>query len=198
MCRRSSDDMRGNYLEGEKLLMSLNQILLIGNAGRDAELRYTQNGAAVANFSIAVTRRYQSRDEMREDTEWFNVSAWERQAENVAERVKRGSRVFVDGRLSTREYTSGNGETRTSLDVNANRVLVLTPRDSGGENANARDSGGENANDGYPQRRSDDQRSTEQSNGYGSNGQAKTEYSATAATQSSQYGDPNDLENLPW
>ena len=198
MCRRSSDDMRGNYLEGEKLLMSLNQILLIGNAGRDAELRYTQNGTAVANFSIAVTRRYQSRDEMREDTEWFNVSAWERQAENVAERVKRGSRVFVDGRLSTREYTSGNGETRTSLDVNANRVLVLTPRDSGGENANARDSGGENANDGYPQRRSDDQRSTEQSNGYGSNGQAKTEYSATAATQSSQYGDPNDLENLPW
>ena len=198
MCRRSSDDMRGNYLEGEKLLMSLNQILLIGNAGRDAELRYTQNGAAVANFSIAVTRRYQSRDEMREDTEWFNVSAWERQAENVAERVKRGSRVFVDGRLSTREYTSGNGETRTSLDVNANRVLVLTPRDSGGENANARDSGGENANDGYPQRRSDDQRSTEQSNGHGSNGHAKTEYSAAATTQSSQYDDPNDLENLPW
>ena len=105
--------------------MSLNQILLIGNAGRDAELRYTQNGAAVANFSIAVTRRYQSRDEMREDTEWFNVSAWERRAEFVAERVKRGNRVFVDGRLSTREYTTGNGEARTSLDVTANRVLVL-------------------------------------------------------------------------
>ena len=113
--------------------MSLNQILLIGNAGRDAELRYTANGAAVANFSMAVNRRYQARDEVREETEWFNVAAWERQAEWVSERVKRGTRVFVDGRLSTREYTSGSGETRVSLDVNARRVIPLTPRQNGEE-----------------------------------------------------------------
>ena len=172
-------------MEGVKLLMSLNQILLIGNAGRDAELRYTQNGVAVANFSIAVTRRYQSRDEMREDTEWFNVSAWDRQAENVSDRVKRGNRVFVDGRLSTREYTSGNGETRTSLDVNANRVLVLSPRENGSENAN-RES---------PRRQGDEQKSATNSNGH-----AASEYAsaATAPQQSSEYDDPNDLENLPW
>ena len=170
--------------------MSLNQILLIGNAGRDAELRYTQNGAAVANFSIAVTRRYQSRDEMREDTEWFNVSAWERRAEFVAERVKRGNRVFVDGRLSTREYTAGNGEARTSLDVTANRVLVLSPRDGANE-------GGDS---GYPQRRDESSNPSPDANGHGSNGHVTSEYEPTVATaqSSTQYDDPNDLENLPW
>ena len=109
--------------------MTLNQILLIGNAGRDAELRYTQNGTAVANFSIAVSRRYRIREDVHEDTEWFNVSAWERQAEFAAERIKRGTRVFVDGRLSTREYVAGSGESRTSLDVNASRVIALSPRE---------------------------------------------------------------------
>ena len=171
--------------------MTLNQILLIGNAGRDAELRYTPNGAAVANFSIAVNRRYQVRDEMREDTEWFNVAAWERQAEFVAERVKRGTRVFVDGRLSTRQYTAGNGETRTSLDVNANRVIALTPRDSGDENL-----GGE-----YPtrenRRREDDAPSP---NGNESNGHVTSEYAPAATTRqpTAEVGDTDDLENLPW
>ena len=171
--------------------MTLNQILLIGNAGRDAELRYTPNGAAVANFSIAVNRRYQVRDEMREDTEWFNVAAWERQAEFVAERVKRGTRVFVDGRLSTREYTAGNGETRTSLDVNANRVIALSPRDNAVENE-----GGA-----YPTR--DNRRrneSTPTSNGNGSNGHVTSEYAPTATTPNpnGQVAETDDLENLPW
>ena len=103
--------------------MSLNQILLIGNAGRDAELRYTANGRAVANFSIAVNRRWMSNNEWQEETEWFNVSVWGQQAENIANRVRRGARVFVDGRLSTREWTNQSGVTRTSLDVNAFRVI---------------------------------------------------------------------------
>lgn len=177
-------------MEGEEFLMSLNQILLIGNAGRDAELRYTQNGAAVANFSIAVNRRYQVRDEVREDTEWFNVSAWERQAENVAERVKRGNRVFVDGRLSTREYTAGNGETRVSLDVNANRVLVLSPRDSADQTGDG----------GYPHRQGDEQRPAQHVNGHNGAGSGNSEYAATAtvATESPEYDDATDLENLPW
>ncbi len=170
--------------------MTLNQILLIGNAGRDAELRYTQNGTAVANFSIAVTRRYQARDEMREDTEWFNVSAWDRQAEGVAERVKRGTRVFVDGRLSTREYTANNGETRVSLDVNANRVLVLSPRETDGE-------GGYN---GYSERRSDDRASSEYSEVHRNNGRQNTarNVAPSVASDHREYDDPNDLENLPW
>ena len=165
--------------------MSLNQIILIGNAGRDAELRYTQSGTAVANFSMAVNRRYQVREEMREETEWFNVSAWERQAEFVSDRVKRGTRVFVDGRLSTREYTAGNGETRTSLDVNANRVIALSPRDDD-----------TNQGPGYPSQ--DENR--RQPNGYASNGHTTSEYRQTAAADNSTSlpEDGSDLENLPW
>ena len=113
--------------------MSLNLILLIGNAGRDAELRYTASGRAVASFSIAVNRNYQVNGEWREETEWFNVSSWGQQAESVANSIRRGSRVFVEGRLSTREYTTQAGLTRTSLDVNAFRVINLTGRDEGGE-----------------------------------------------------------------
>ncbi len=106
--------------------MSLNLILLIGNAGRDAELRYTPSGAQVANFSMAVSRSYQVNNEWQQTTEWFNVAAWGRQAENVAQRVRRGSRVFVEGRLSTRQYTTQTGESRTSLEVNAFRVMNLS------------------------------------------------------------------------
>ena len=160
--------------------MSLSQILLIGNAGRDAELRYTQSGTAVANFSIAVNRRYRTGDDMREETEWFNVSAWQRQAEFAADRVKRGTRVFVDGRLSTREYTSGNGENKISLDVNANRVIALSAKE-----------GGENHSAGYPQR--DVERRT--TNGYAVNGNVTSDYAPTA-TANPQNTD--DLENLPW
>lgn len=106
--------------------MTLNLILLIGNAGRDAELRFTPNGNQVANFSLAVNRNYQVNGEWQQETEWFNVSSWGRQAEVVSQRVRRGSRVFVEGRLSTRSYTTESGERRTTLEVNAFRVLNLT------------------------------------------------------------------------
>ncbi len=113
--------------------MSLNQILLIGNAGRDAELRYTANGRAVTGFSMAVNRSYQVNNEWQEETEWFNVSVWGQQAENVANRVRRGAKVFVDGRLATREWTNQAGITRTSLEVTAYRVINLSGREEGEE-----------------------------------------------------------------
>lgn len=158
--------------------MSLNQILLIGNAGRDAQLRYTQNGSAVANFSMAVNRRYQVRDETREDTEWFNVAAWERQAEWVSERVKRGTRVFVDGRLATREYTSGNGEMRVSLEVNARRVIPLAVQANGDGENGERES--------YP--RGDVDAST------------SDDPAATAVAEDTPHSgdETDDLENLAW
>ena len=106
--------------------MTLNQILLIGNAGRDAELRFTPNGNQVASFSLAVNRNYQVNGEWQQETEWFNVSSWGRQAEIVSQRVRRGSRVFVEGRLSTRSYTTESGESRTTLEVNAFKVMNLT------------------------------------------------------------------------
>ena len=106
--------------------MSLNQILLIGRAGTDPEMRYTPNGTAVTNFRLAVNNsRRGSNGDWTEDTEWFTVSAWERQAESVNQYLAKGRRVFVDGRLSTKQYTSSSGEARTSLEVSAFKVVIL-------------------------------------------------------------------------
>jgi single-strand DNA-binding protein len=106
--------------------LSLNQILLIGRAGNDPEMRYTPSGTAVTSFSLAVNnnRRDQS-GEWTEETEWFRVSAWDRQAESVNQYLAKGRRVFVEGRLSTSQYTSNSGEARTSLEVRAFRVIFL-------------------------------------------------------------------------
>ena len=106
--------------------MSLNQILLIGNAGTDPEIRYTPSGKPVTNFRLAVSNKWRDQNgEWTEDTEWFTVTAWERQAESVNQYLAKGRRVFVDGRLSTRQYTSNSGEARTSLEVRASRVVFL-------------------------------------------------------------------------
>ena len=113
--------------------MTLNLLLLIGNTGRDAELRYTSNGRAVCNFSMAVNRRWQVNEEWQEETEWFNVAVWGQQAENVANKVRRGDRVFVEGRLSSREYEASSGAVRHSLEVNAFRVINLTKKEGEGE-----------------------------------------------------------------
>ncbi|MBG81999.1 MAG: single-stranded DNA-binding protein [SAR202 cluster bacterium] len=107
--------------------MSLNQILLIGRAGNDPEMRYTPSGTPFTSFSLAVNnnRRDPNGDGWIEETEWFRVTAWERQAELVNQYLAKGRRVFVDGRLSTRQYTSSSGEARTSLEVRAFRVVFL-------------------------------------------------------------------------
>jgi single-strand DNA-binding protein len=114
--------------------LSLNQILLIGRAGTDPEMRYTPSGTPVTNFRLAVSNsRRDANGEWTEDTEWFTVTAWERQAESVNQYLAKGRRVFVDGRLSTRQYTSNSGEARTSLEVRASKVVFLDA--PGGESA---------------------------------------------------------------
>jgi len=116
--------------------MSLNQILLIGRAGNDPEMRYTSSGTPVTSFSLAVNNsRRDQNGEWTEDTEWFRVTAWERQAESVNQYLSKGRCVFVDGRLSTSQYTTNSGETRTSLEVRAFKVVFLDS--SGGESSDA-------------------------------------------------------------
>ncbi len=167
--------------------MSLNLILLIGNAGRDAELRYTASGRAVAGFSMAVNRNYQVDGEWRSDTEWFNVSQWGQQAENVANSIRRGSRVFVEGRLSTREFTTQAGLTRTSLDVSAFRVINLTGRDEGGE-------GGYGAYPPAPE--SQQAQSGAHSQQSPQSGSPEPDYGADSGFGQATEGE--DLEELPW
>ena len=119
--------------------MSLNQVLLIGNAGRDPELRYMEDGSPVTNFSLAVSSNRpdpSNEGEWLQDTEWFNVSVWGGQAESTNQYLTKGRKIFVEGRLSSREYTNAAGENRLSLDVRATRVIILDRRESDSSSSN--------------------------------------------------------------
>jgi len=111
--------------------LTLNKILIIGNLGSDPEMRYTPNGNPVTSFTVATNRRYKTAEgEDRDETEWFRVSAWNRLAENCNQFLQRGSKVYVEGRLTSRTYVGNDGETRISLDVNASEVRFLDSRNS--------------------------------------------------------------------
>ncbi len=99
-------------------------------------MRYTPSGTPVTSFSLAVNNnKRDEKGDWTEETEWFRVTAWERQAESVNQYLAKGRRVFVDGRLSTRQYTSSSGESRTSLEVRAFKVVFLDS--PGGESTGA-------------------------------------------------------------
>ena len=107
-------------------MASLNKIMLIGNVGSDPEMRYTPNGKAVTSFRMATNYRYAGPDgERREETEWFRVSVWGRQAESCNQFLSKGKRVYVEGRLHSRSWEGQDGQMRTSLEVSANRVIFL-------------------------------------------------------------------------
>jgi single-strand DNA-binding protein len=107
-------------------IASLNKIMLIGNVGSDPEMRYTPNGKAVTSFRMATNYRYMGSDgERKEETEWFRVSVWGKQAESCNQFLSKGRRVYVEGRLHSRNWEGQDGQTRTSLEVSANRVIFL-------------------------------------------------------------------------
>lgn len=110
----------------------LNKIMLIGNLGRDPELSYTPSGKAIAKFSLAVSRRRRDESgEQREETQWFNVVAWERLAETCNNYLHKGSKVYIEGRMASRKYTDKDGVERTAWEVTATDMEMLTPK--GGE-----------------------------------------------------------------
>jgi single-strand DNA-binding protein len=107
-------------------MASLNKIMLIGNVGSEPEMRYTPNGKAVTSFRMATNYRYVGPDgERREETEWFRVSVWGRQAESCNQFLSKGKRVYVEGRLHSRNWEGQDGQMRNSLEVSANRVIFL-------------------------------------------------------------------------
>ncbi|MFI5227326.1 MAG: single-stranded DNA-binding protein [Candidatus Limnocylindrales bacterium] len=112
--------------------MALSKIQIIGNLGRDPELRYTPNGRPVTTFSVAVNQSSKNAQtgEWVEATDWFRVSVWGDRAERAAENLRKGSRVFVDGRFRTREYETNDGRKGMSLDVSADTVLGLDKREA--------------------------------------------------------------------
>ena len=107
----------------------MNKIIVIGNLGKDPEMRYTPNGQAVTSFSIASNRKYKTAGgEQKEETEWFNVSAWGKLGETCNQFLTKGSQVYVEGRLSSRSYES-NGQTRFSMEINLTDIEFLGNKD---------------------------------------------------------------------
>ena len=123
--------------------MTMNKIIVIGNLGSDPEMRYTPNGQAVTNFNVATNYRYNTADgEQRDETEWFRVSVFGRQAESCNQYLAKGRKVYVDGRLRSRTYQDRNGETRVSLEITAQAVQFLGGPGGGGEGAGPSPGGG--------------------------------------------------------
>ncbi len=109
--------------------MSLNKCMIIGNLGRDPEMRYTPSGQAVTQFTVAVNRNYRdSNNEWQEETEWFRVVVWREAAERAAERLRKGSKVYVEGRLQTRQWEDREGQKRYTTELVAQTVTPLDPR----------------------------------------------------------------------
>ena len=108
----------------------MNKIILIGNLTRDPETRVTGSGTSVCSFSIAVNRKYANQQGQRE-TDFFNISAWRQLGENCAKYLAKGRKVCVTGELQTRTYDDKNGVKRTAIDVVADDVEFLTPRQDG-------------------------------------------------------------------
>ena len=107
----------------------MNKIIVIGHLGRDPEMRYTPNGQAVTSFSVASSRRYTtSGGDQREETEWFNVSAWGKLGETCNQYLTKGQQVYIEGRMSSRTYEGRDGTTSVSIDVFLNDVQFLGGR----------------------------------------------------------------------
>src|SRR4030095_13185553 len=107
--------------------MSFNKIIIVGNLGRDPELRYTPQGSAVCNFSVATNEKKRDKaGELQDVTTWFRVTLWNKQAENASKYLTKGSPVYVEGRLRKEEWTYRDGNNRYTLEVNATDMQFIS------------------------------------------------------------------------
>jgi len=116
---------------------SLNKVMLIGNLGRDPEVRYTPSGVAVATFTIATNESWRDQEgNTQERTEWHNIVAWRKLAEICGEWLKKGKKVYIEGRLQTRSYDDKNtGTKRYTTEIVADNMIMLDSRGASGESA---------------------------------------------------------------
>ena len=114
-------------------MFSLNRATIIGNATRDPEMRYTPNGQAVCSFGVATNRRWSDRNtgEAQEETEFHNIVAWGKLAENISQMVKKGAPVYVEGRLQTHQWEGQDGAKRQRTEIIASNIIVLGRRGEG-------------------------------------------------------------------
>jgi len=113
--------------------MSVNKVILVGRLGRDPETRYTSGGQAVANFSVATDETYKDKaGDRQKRTEWHKIVVWGKQAEIAQQYLKKGSLVFIEGRIQSREWQDKEGQKRTSFEVVASNFRMLGGRGDGG------------------------------------------------------------------
>lgn len=117
--------------------MSVNKVILVGNLGKDPEVRYTPSGTAVASFSLATTERYKDKDgKAQEKTEWHNIIAWRQLAEICGKYLHKGKQVFIEGKIQTRSYDDRDGNKRYVTEIVADQMQMLGTAGSG-ENQNS-------------------------------------------------------------
>ncbi len=136
--------------------MSVNKVILLGNLGRDPEVRYMPNGEAVANFSIATTEQWKDKNGERQSrTEWHNITMYRRLAEIAGQYLKKGSQVYIEGRIQSRKYTGKDGVERTAYEIMASEMKMVGSRgdNSGSSNGydNNQQQGGYNNQNQYDQ-----------------------------------------------
>ena len=126
--------------------MSVNKVILIGNLGKDPEVRFTAGGKAVARFSVATSEQWSDAEGQRQErTEWHNIVVWGKQAESCGQYLQKGRQVFIEGRIQTRSYDDKEGNKKYITEVNAQRVQFLgggggrggAPRDAQGGGSEA-------------------------------------------------------------
>jgi single-strand DNA-binding protein len=123
---------------------SVNKVILVGNLGRDAELRYTPAGAAVATLSMATTETWNDKAGQRQErTEWHRVVLWGKSAESLNEYLTKGKQIYVEGRLQTRQWDDKDGNKRYTTEIRGDRVVLLSGGGGGGRGAQM-DRGGDN------------------------------------------------------
>lgn len=126
---------------------SVNKAILVGNLGRDAEMRFTAGGTPVATVSLATTEKFTDRDgQKREDTQWHRVVIWGKTAESIHEYLTKGKQIYVEGRIQTREWTDKEGKPAKTTEIRADKVVLLSSGPGGG---GPRTSGGGGSRDRY-------------------------------------------------
>ena len=110
-------------------MASLNKVMLIGNLGKDPEVRYTPSGQAVATFNLATSERFKNKSGDWEDrTEWHRVTLWSRLAEIAGEHLHKGKTVYIEGRLQTRKWQDSSGNDRYTTEIVGEKMQMLSPR----------------------------------------------------------------------
>ena len=137
--------------------MSINKVILVGRLGRDPETRYTGGGQAVANFSVATDESYRDKNgERQKRTEWHKIVVWGKQAEIAQQYLKKGSLVFIEGRIQSREWQDKEGQKRTSFEIVANNFRMLGGRGDGAPGGGGSFGGGARSEEHEPAGHADD------------------------------------------